>query len=613
MCFCIGACSAMAQDAELATKLRLAESFEQAGEWERAATMYESLLETNPQNFVILDGLRRSYTELKQYDKAMDLVRGQLNANPLDATLLATLGGLYDLAGQPQKADSTWHIIIRKDVRNANLYRLVAAQLIDHRQYDRAITIYQEGRTATGNNNLFIEELASLFAALHQYESATNEYVKIVRANPQQLNYVEARLASFTGSGEGRRAALAVIENEVAKNPGEVFLHSLMAWLHIEGKEFEAALDQYRIIDKLTKSNGTELFQFGQRAAQERAFGVAATAFQEVVQGRPAPGILPHARFGYARAVEELSIQNDTAGQYAGVPPVLAGREQTVSETRPTYQRALALYESLIAEYPNTETAMQAMFRVGIIRFTRLFDLNGAASVFEKVKAMPFNPSLSTEAAFTLAEVQTARNDLRRADNEYRRLLNVAPAQYRDRALFRLAELNYYEARFDSATSLLQRISANVNDDLTNDALELLYFLQENQQAGSKALTDFASADLLMRQHKYSESLALFQAVTERYPTTSLVDDATMRVAELQVLLNHTDDALATFRKVADGMPASILRDRAQMRIGELYENKLKDKQKAIKAYEQVLVNFPNSLFVEEARKRIRTLRGDSI
>ena len=49
------------------------------------------------------------------------------------------------------------------------------------------------------------------------------------------------------------------------------------------------------------------------------------------------------------------------------------------------------------------------------------------------------------------------------------------------------------------------------------------------------------------------------------------------------------------------------------MRIGEVYESRLKDKKKAIEAYEAVLANYPASLFVEEARKRIRILRGDSI
>jgi tetratricopeptide (TPR) repeat protein len=86
-----------------------------------------------------------------------------------------------------------------------------------------------------------------------------------------------------------------------------------------------------------------------------------------------------------------------------------------------------------------------------------------------------------------------------------------------------------------------------------------------------------------------------------------------MRSGEMELLLNRVDNALGIFRKVANDMPTSILRDQAQMRIGEVYENRLKDKQKAIEAYEEVLANFPTSLFVEAARKRIRLLRGDSI
>jgi outer membrane protein assembly factor BamD (BamD/ComL family) len=37
----------------------------------------------------------------------------------------------------------------------------------------------------------------------------------------------------------------------------------------------------------------------------------------------------------------------------------------------------------------------------------------------------------------------------------------------------------------------------------------------------------------------------------------------------------------------------------------------LKDKEKAIHAYEELLTLYPNSLLIEQARKRIRELRGD--
>jgi TolA-binding protein len=101
--------------------------------------------------------------------------------------------------------------------------------------------------------------------------------------------------------------------------------------------------------------------------------------------------------------------------------------------------------------------------------------------------------------------------------------------------------------------------------------------------------------------------------VLRQYPTALLVDDGMMKIGELQLLLNHDQEALGVFRKIVDDMPTSILRDRAQMRIGEIYENTLKDKAKAIEAYEQVLINYPTSLFLEEARKRIRLLRGDAL
>lgn len=603
----------MAQQADIAAKLRLAQSFEQAGEWDRAATLYESLLETGPQSFVVLEGLRRAYTELKQYDKAMDLVRKQLAGNPGDENLLSILGGLYDLAGEPRIADSLWHVIIKKDAKNANLYRVIASQLIEHRQYDKAITMYLEGREATKNQGIFMEELASLYAALHQYEGATHEFVKILRTNPQQVTYIQARLSSFTGQDEGRVAALNVFRDEVARNPDEVPLRSVLAWLFMEGKQFDPALDQYRIIDRLTKANGLEMYQFGQRAAQEHAYLTAAKAFREVLGVKSAQNITMSARFGYARAIEELSAQNDTIIPLPGGVPSAVDRGQIVSETRPTFQGALTLYESLIADQPNGETAMQALFRIGTIRFERLFDLNGAAAAFDKARTMPFSPTMTYEATLSLAEVHTAKNDLDKSREEYGRILKNAPDAYRDRIHFRLAELDYFESHFDSATAGLQRISGNAQNDLTNDALQLLYFIQENKAAGQESLTEFATADLLVRQRKYSEALARFESLAIRYPSTTLVDDATLRSAEMQLLLNRVDDALMTFRKIINDMPASILRDRAQMRIGEVYELRVKNKQKAIEAYEDVLANYPASLFVEEARKRIRQLRGDAI
>jgi len=606
---------AAAQNVEQLTKLRLAQSFEQSGEWEHAVSIYEALHEADSLSYVFFDGLRRGYTQLKEYVKAIELVQRRLRLQPGDQNLLSTLGGLYFQMGQEHKADSLWQALISRDPKNANLYRLVASQMIEHRQYEKAIQFYLRGRSTIGDRRLFVEDLAALYMVLQQYELATEELVSLLHLRPQQLAVVEARLSSFTGRDVGRRAALKVVQAEVQRAPDDVPMRQLLAWLFMEGKEYDLALAQYQTIDRLSKANGMELYQFAQRAMQEKAYRSAVKAFREVINEHPIQGIVVSARFGYARAVEELSQESDTLPAVAGVS--VSGDERLpvgrVSETRPASQVAIQLYESIVADYPNSETAMQSLYRIGLIRCHRFFDLDGALAAFEQARDVRSRTSLSSEVTAAIAEVRIAQGDLTQARMEYQKLLQRVPGQYHDEALFHLAELDYFDGNLDSAVTKLQSITANVNTDLANDALQLLYFIQENMTTARPALAAFAKADLLVRERKYSEALAQFDEVLKQYPTALLVDDGMMRIGELQLLLNHNEEALTVFRRIADDMPMSILRDQAQMRIGEIYEKRLKDKAKAIEAYEQVLIRYPTSLYLEEARKRIRLLRGDAL
>ena len=606
---------ALAQDVDAVTRLRLAQSFEQAGEWERAVSIYEALHEADSANYVFFDGLRRCYTQLKEYGKAVDLVQRRLTLQPHDQNLLSALGGLYFQMGDEQRADSLWHAVINSDPKNANLYRLVVSQMIEHREYERAIQFYLAGRAAIGVQGLFVNDLASLYMVLQRYEPATKELLSLLEAQPEQLSLVESRLSSFTGRDVGRHAALKVVQAEVDRAPDDLQMQRLLAWLYMEGKEYDSALARYEIVDRLSNAGGLELYQFAQLAMQEKAYFSAAKAFREAIDAHPTQGFVLSARFGYAHAIEELSQRSDTVSGFAAhsmpgeerVPP---GR---VLETQPSSRGAIQLYESIIADEPKSEIAMQSLYRIGLIRYHRFFDLNGALEALERARDPHLNTNLSSQVTAAIAEVRIAMGDLDQAREEYQNLLRRSRGEYHDQALFHLAELDYFEAKFDSAATKLQTITANVNTDLTNDALQLLYFIQENKTTNPTALAEFAKADLLMRERKYSEALAQFEDVLKQYPAALLDDDGMMKIGELQLLLNHDQEALKVFQQIVEDMPTSILRDRAQMRIGEIYEKRLKDKAKAIEAYEQVLIHYPTSLYLEEARKKIRLLRGDAL
>ena len=589
--------SAFSQNADKLMKLRLAQSFEEADEWEHAASLYEELFKSEPANFIFLDGLRRSYIQLKEYDKAIGIIRRWFITHPHDINLMTTLGGLYYDSGNEPAADSVWKVALSIDPNNVQSYRLVANEMMQHRLYERCIRTYIDGRTMSKSEVLFADELGTLYAALQQYTLATQEYLRLVKKNPDQLSFVQSRLGAIILKPEALRAASEIVKGEVENSPENIALHRLYAWLLMEERRYDSALEHYRTIDRLTNADGRELFNFAQQLNQEHASAAAAEAFKEIINRFDKSGLLPYARFGYARALEELSNEADTLA----------------SESQPIYRNAIQIYESLAAAQNHPDLSVQSLFRIGILKFEKFFDLNGALSAFNKIKEYPNTLNILYDAAIKTGEVQVARNDLVAARKEFERIAMLPLVVYQDQAVFKLAELNYFEAQFDSSLTLLKRFDTNLNTDLANDALQLQYFIQENKTSSLPALEEFAKADLQMRQRKYAESLIHFLDIIQRYPATLLIDDAMMKIGELHLKLKQTNEAITAFRFIADSIQLSILKDRAQFRIAEISESVLHNKAQAITDYEKLLEQFPNSLYAEQARKRIRLLRGDAL
>jgi tetratricopeptide (TPR) repeat protein len=593
MCFISAAVSA--QELDSSTKLRLAQQLEEAGEWERAVALYQDLYRSMQTNSVVIDGLQRSYAQLKQYDSAIVVVRRWIVREPNNINAMASLGGLYYDSGHEQKADSVWNAIVAVDSRNTNLYRFVASEMMEHRLYDKSIAMYVRGRKASGKEETFAQELGLLYAALQNYPNATREYLRLITVSPNQLGMVQAYISQMLSGPNALASVSRTVADAVNNSVDDLAFRRLYAWLLMEEKNFTEALEQYRVIDQRSNARGLELFNFAQRLYQEHASAVAVEAYKEIIASYPQQSFFSLAKFGYARAEEDVVFNNDTSTETTPTPP----QASTV----------LALYEELIAAFPKTDLAAQALYRIGVIKFQTLFDLDGALAAFKQIRMIPQTTSVSYDAVLQAGDVQVARNDLAEARKEYLTILAV-PA-FHDQALFKLAELDYFETKFDTALAKLQWFNTNLKNDLTNGALQLQYFIQENNSSTPQALAAFAHAALLARQRKHSEAFAQFDDIIRRYPQTLLLDDALVQKAELQLQLGKPADAIATFHFVADSLKLSILKDHAQFRIAEIFQNVLRNKPAAIDAYEQLLTQFPNSLYAEEARKRIRTLRGN--
>jgi len=590
-------------------KIRLAQTYEQAGKCEEAAKIYEELRATEPTNIVFFDGLRRMYLQLKRYDDAVALLRDRLASHPADVTLRAQLGSVLYKAGREAEAYTEWEHALTMDPDNPAYYRTVASVLMENRLLDKTAELYRRARVACGDSELFTLELAQLLSLSMDFRGATAEYLRWLKKNPKQLAFVENRMAGITLREEALRAAIEEVRS-VLKREQEDYLFEFLAWLHLEEKDYDQAYEVYKRLNRMSNGNGTRIHAFAERAFREKAFRIAAQAYLEAINTPLPAGRVPAAKFGYARCLKELSILSDTPRTRGSESGALSG------EAHPQYAEAIEYFQKIIKEYPRSEFSARSYFEVGVLQFERLFDNDAAlVSLLAVEQEMPEKSTLSSSVALNISKVQTAKGDTSSAAS---RLRVVAVASYatpdqQDEATYRLAELEYFRGEFESATARLSEITLNLHADYANDALRLRAFLEENGPAGNTPVKEFARAEYLMRQRKNTEAVALFQTVLEQYPQALLVDDALMNVGKLQSDAGLYTEAISTYEGLlTDFAATSIVLDRALFSIGEICQFGLNNKERATAAYEKLLADFPRSLYVTEARKRIRELRGES-
>lgn len=600
----------IAQTPDSQAKFRLAQGFEQAGEYERAAELYHDLLHHEPGNFAFFDGLQRMYVQLKRYDDAVGVIRDRLALMPNDASLYGILGTAQYRAGREREAMSAWASAIELAPGNPHSYRFVANLMIENRLLDRAAETYRKGRVECQDPNLFTMELAQLLAASLDYAGATEEFLRWLKQNPAQIAFVQTRLSAFTYKDEGRAEAIGVVQAHLDNDPA-LRLYELLAWLHMEGKEFDRAFEVYRHIDELSNAEGVALLGFADRAFRERSYGVASRAYREALDRRLPEQRAPQARYGLACATMEVDVAPDS-----GDLPAWA-RMQSLANARARLTDAQTAFSRIAAEYPQTEYSARSLYQIGLMQLRYFQDLDGAARTFQQVLAEPAaRPSVRMDVQLRLAELLIARAETTSAAAALRSILGTpgATPDQTDEAQLRLAEIAFFNGRTDDAVSALATISTNVNNDFANDALELQVLLQENTGGPPQAIAQYGRAEFLSRQHKDIEAVGLLMELVHHYPASPLVDDALLRTGGLLTLTGRYQESVEAYgRLLSEFHDQSKMLDHALFRTGEIYQFGLAQPLKAVASYEQLLSEHPQSLLAEKVRKRIRVLRGESL
>ena len=581
--------------------LSLARSYEQSGLFAQSLELYQRLWRDEPQNVIYYRGVRQSFINLKQPDQALAVGQKMLASNP-SPMIEADLGDAYYKLGQEKHAFSAWDNMIQKSPKNKSIYQIVASAMLSNRLYEDAIKIYERGRAALKDNKVFIIEMAHIYQARMEYQKAILLYLEYLDHDPGQYVYVEQNIAGFASDPELIGEVEKILIENIKKNPNKIEIRNLLAALYMRSANYQSALQEFSLIDEYVVTRpdhekqkvGSQLFNFAQNAFNDGKFEFAIQAYTLLLSRYPDSPYSGNSKYGMANAYENT-------GDFA---------------------RAIEMYQEIINTYQKSPLAKQSYFRIGEIKLDQFSLADEAESYFQEVLKIPVNVSLNFDAMFRIGDCYIQQGAFDRARNWYNQLATRygASDDVEKKALLKLGKIDYWAGNFDGASKYFDRIRnepVNITDDragfYVNDALEFMIFIEENKQS-QEQLKQFARGSLFVEQKQYEKALEIFYEITQHRKPDPLEDDTWLKIGQLEYRLGRYQNALTAFQNVIQNYPESVHCDLAQKMIGEIYEVGLKDFSRAQQAYEVVLTSYPNSVLLEEVRKRIRGLeRGNRV
>lgn len=585
--------------AQPGTDEQLAQQFYQNKEFDKALEYYEKLYnKKSPQLFYT--PYLNCLLETKDFKKAEKIAKKQIKQNPESLNFVVDLGTVYIRSEEPGKAKSTWEQAI-KSIKFDDQVFAVANAFIAIQQNDYAITAYLKGRKISRNNYPYSFELATIYNTKGDKIGMINELLSALEINDSYLQSVQNALqTSFGNDADPKQNELLKIEllKRIAKSPDKTILSELLIWMQIQQKDWEGAFIQGKALDKRKKEEGNRMMGLGQLFAQNEAYDVAIKAYQYIISKGPSVYYYTNARIELLNVYYQKVVSK---GNYT--PADLTELEKN--------------YNTTLSELGKSASTVPLLKNLAHLQAFYLNKTTEAIALLEETIAIPqLESHLQAECKLELADILLMTGDIWEASLRYSQVEKTFKHdEIGQEAKFRVAKISYYTGDFKWAQAQLDVLKGATAKLIANDAMDLSLLISDALaiDTNEAPLMIFARADLLAFQNKDEQAKLTLDSINTLYPNHALADDILYKKAQIELKHAKYTEAAALYENIIKNYGEDILGDDALFKLADLNENQFKNSDKAKELYQQLLEKYPGSLYVVEARKRFRRLRGDSI
>lgn len=572
----------------------LARQFLQNGEFAKAAEYYEGLFKQNPAEYY--DDYLDILVQLKDFEKAEKAIKTLYKNSGNNPVYLLDLGDLYLKQNKEADAEKQFNKTIKELKQDRYLIGQIAMKFIQLKQLDFAQRTYEKGKELLKDKNAYNLEIAHLFFLKNDLTGMINAYLNEAPYQANNLTLIENGLQKAMTDEKSKDALEKELLKRTQSAKNDFVYQDLLVWLYMQHNDFDGAILQAKSLDLLRGEDGENVLRIAKTAAIQKDFDAAIKGYQYVID--------KGARFPWF-VNANLEIIN-------------VKRDKIVNSPNYTKAQLLSLkqsYQDFIKSYNSEYTAINATLELAQLEALYLHEIDTAITMLTPITEN------NRVAKDLLAKAKLYLGDFYLIDEQpWESLLLYTQVEKAEKgnplgeeAKFRNAKLAYYKGDFEWAQTQLKIIKASTTELISNDAIDLSVFILDNLNTDDTdfALLKFSKADLLRYQNKLADAEDTLNDILKNYPSTALQDDILYLKYKIEKDKQQYDKAANYLQKIVDEYGTDILADNALFYLGDLYQIYMKDDEKAKAYYEKIILDYKDSTFSIEARKRYRKLRGD--
>jgi lipopolysaccharide biosynthesis regulator YciM len=578
---------------------QLAAQYFQSGEFDKAALYYEKLYSKKPTTFYY-NYLLKCQIELKDYKSANKLIKKHMKNEPGNPIFYIDLGSLNKLEGDEDESLKNYDKVLKEMSGNANQAQALGAAFKAKEEFGYALKVYEKADKLLNGTTPFNIFIADIYLIQGEFNKAIDQYILLAEKGETYISQAQNVLAINVNFEHENNSKVDYLKSEllkkVQKDPGNEIYNEMLIWFYKQKNDYATAFIQVKALDK-RKNQIDRVFQFAQECKNNDKLDIAQNAFTYIIdKGNNGNSYYVESRMELVdvlfKKVVSRGIYEETdllalEQNYIDVLSELGRNAQTVNLVK-----GLAKIEAFYMQRPDSAIVLleEALTFPGLLLKTQ------AEIKLDLADVLLLNGDVWESSLYYSQVEKSFKNDV-----------------IGHEAKFRNAKISYFTGDFNWARAQLDVLKKSTSKLIANDAMQLSLLISDNLTVDSlfEPLQMYSRADLKLFRNDTKGAEKTLDTLAMLYSWHSLADEIHYMRFRIAKQEKNFEKAVKELTVVSDQFSFDILADDALFNLAEIFHYYYKDEEKAAEYYKRILFDHPGSLYVIEARKRFRIIRGE--